>query len=278
VTSEVETFIGEDALGDFVGHFGPLELEEHELRTDLRRPVFDPLHACPTRGVGGVGREIEADVATGSPDQVVNLGEPLHELGKLSGVELRDVSVLCRKLVGPGVGLVEQGGEAVVAGLRKERFEVPNDIGRGEVCVGCAHIRNLLGHNPCTVKEVGETVDEVPGTEAGQRHPLGAVDVVARSERGSRPCEAGEEVEDHEVVLGVDPVDPPGQLADRHLEPGLLPDLTGHGIREPFAVLDPTAGHRPLPHRGRAGPPYEQQLAIVDDDRADRQLGTAHSL
>ena len=278
VTSKVETFVGEDSLGDIVGDFGPLELEEHELRADLRRPILDPLHARAARGIGGVGREIEADVAAGPADQIVNLGEAVHELGELPGVELRDVSVLRRELVGPGVSLVEQGGETVVAGLGQERFEVPNDVGRGEVCVGYAHIRNLLGHNPCTVKEVCETFDQVPGPQARHRHPLGAVDVVARPKRGSRPREAGEEVEDHEVVLGVDPLDPPRELTDRHLEAGLLADLAGDGVREALAAFDPTAGHRPLPHRGRAGPSHEQQLALVDDDCADGELGAAHSL
>ena len=59
------------------------------------------------------------------------------------------------------------------------------------------------------------------------------------------------EVEDHEVGVVVDALDPAEERPAHALEAGLLPQLPHHGLGQGLAPLDPPAGHRPLP---RAGP------------------------
>ena len=75
VRGEREPFVGEQRLDLLVGELGPLELEEQQLRADHGAALVDLLHARAARGIGRVGREVEAGEAPGPADEVVHLGE-----------------------------------------------------------------------------------------------------------------------------------------------------------------------------------------------------------
>ena len=122
---------------------------------------------------------------------------------------------------------------------------------------------------PWSCEELGEAVDQV----VARRRRRGAPTRPRRRRRrrpGSSPLEHGDlEVEDHEVVVVVDALDPADQRAAHALEAGLLAAARAPPPRPAARRLDPPAGHRPLP-RGRAvAPPDQQQAVVVDDDGAD---------
>ena len=134
---EREPLVGEQRLDAFVGHLGPLELEEQQLGADLRRALLDRLHARAARGIGRVGREVEAGVAPGPADEVGDLGEPVHELGEAVGVELGDrVRASSRARRRGRRPRSSSCVETVVAGRGQQRREIPDDVGGGEVGVG----------------------------------------------------------------------------------------------------------------------------------------------
>jgi hypothetical protein len=80
------------------------------------------------------------------------------------------------------------------------------------------------------------------------------------------------EVEDHEVVVVADALDPPDQVVAHGLEAGFLGDLPHHGLGEGLASLDPTARHAPLPCRRAVSPPDEEQAVVDHGDGSDAHL------
>ena len=75
------------------------------------------------------------------------------------------------------------------------------------------------------------------------------------------------------MAVVVDALDPADERAAHALEPGLLAQLADDGLGQQLAVLDPPAGHRPLPRGRPVAPPDQQQVAVVDGHGADAQLG-----
>ena len=128
-----QAIVGEQRFDGVIGKLSPLELEEQQLRADRRRPLLHHLHARPARRIGRVGREVESRVTPCPSDEIVDLGERAHEVLELVGVELRDLAALLRQLVGLGIGRAEQVVEPFLAGSRKQRFEVPDDVVSGDV-------------------------------------------------------------------------------------------------------------------------------------------------
>ena len=128
-----EPVVGEQLVDARVAQLGPLELEEQQLRADHRGALVDLLHARAARGIGRVGREVEAGEAPGPAEEVVDLGEPAHERDEPVGVELGDRAVRLRELVGFRLGGVEQLFEAGVVGRGQQRLEIPDDLVGGEV-------------------------------------------------------------------------------------------------------------------------------------------------
>ena len=89
VRGEAEPVVGEERVDLVVGNLGPLELEEQELRADHRAPLLDALHARAASGIGRVGGEVESGEAAGAADEVVHLGEAVHEVDEAVGIERR---------------------------------------------------------------------------------------------------------------------------------------------------------------------------------------------
>ena len=115
---------------------------------------------------------------------------------------------------------------------------------------------------PCSWRNSARPSTRRSSATSIERDPAHLGGVVAGHRRGGVE-HRHLEVEDHEVVLVVDALDPPDQLAAHAFEPGLLAQLAHDGLGQQLAALDPTPGHRPLPRR-RAVAPAEQQ----DDRRA----------
>ncbi len=97
---------------------------------------------APRTGSIVFGREVEADEVPGPADQVVHLGEPLHEVDEAVGVELRDAAVKRGELIRFGIGGGDELLDARVAGRRQQRLEIPDDVVGGEI--GGGHIASLF--------------------------------------------------------------------------------------------------------------------------------------
>ena len=144
VAAEVELGRGEQLLGAVVVEGGPLELEEQELRLDLRRALLHELQQGAALGVGGRGREVEHRVGARAADELVERGELAHRGGEPGAVERGDLAGV---LLGEGVGAALRVGEqclhprGAVAGAVEQRIQIPGDpveLGIGDVRCGHA--------------------------------------------------------------------------------------------------------------------------------------------
>jgi hypothetical protein len=120
-------------------------------------------------------------------------------------------------------------------------------------------------------QEIQEPIDKVEFGHLPERYPTGIGRI--RSSDGLCLTQRGDgEVDDHEVVLGRDPLDPPNNVVHDRVDAGLLGELSqdcfGHG----FAQLHAATWKRPLAQARGCAPFDQQKVLSAPGDSPDTNL------
>src|SRR5688500_12977084 len=124
-------------------------------------------------------------------------------------------------------------------------------------------------------QEVEEALDEADAVELPQPNPRDLVGIVPRHRDLVGFEGRDQEVEDHEVVVVTDALDPAEEPLDDDVETGFLRYLAHHRLVKLLPHVDPAARDRPCARARASAPADEQQLAVAYCDPADRDLDDA---
>ena len=129
------------ALDVLVGELGPLELEEQEVVADRGRPLVDVGEQLAALGVGRVDGEPQTGVGADLADDLRHRRDLVHDRRELRRVELGELPPVHLQRGDALRGVVEHRVDAVGAETVDQWFEVPGDVGSGEVVRGRRHAR-----------------------------------------------------------------------------------------------------------------------------------------
>ena len=90
------------------------------------------------------------------------------------------------------------------------------------------------------------------------------------------PLARGQEVADHERLVGCRDLGGAEKVADGEREPGFLPCLPRRGLPKRLAGLDAPTGERPAPRTGVVAASHEEDGAVLDVDDANAERWRRH--
>ena len=125
--------------------------------------------------------------------------------------------------------------------------------------------------SPVCSEEFEQAVDQREGRDLVEVDPTRVGRVITGCRRlafGHRRCE----VDNDEVMVRADALDPVERMVDLDIEAGLLPNLPSCRIGHAFPWFDSAARERPAPDLGRGGPTDQQHVFVVQDHRTDGEF------